>query len=274
MTPVVRDCTIEIDGAPVRYLESGGGWPMVLIHAFPLSAEMWRPQLAAAPDGWRFIAPDLPGFRGPDSGARHPLQASAAATIDDYARHIGRLLDALEIESGVMGGLSMGGYVVFALYRLMPERFTRMVLADTRPQADTADARAGRMAMHDAIARGGAAAVADRMLPTLLSPDAPAPVRAHVRRLIEANPPETLDAAVTAMMHRPDSTPDLPRIACPALIVAGDADAITPPADAEAMQRAIARSTLTMLAGAGHLSSLEQPEAFSRTLADYLASNF
>ncbi|HEX5475240.1 MAG TPA: alpha/beta fold hydrolase [Vicinamibacterales bacterium] len=272
MTPVVRECTVDVDGAPARYLESGAGWPMVLIHGFPLSADMWRPQLDAVPDGWRFIAPDLPGFRGPGSTAAS-RPAPAPATMDAYARYVGRLLDALDIEAGVVGGLSMGGYVVFALYRLMPERFTRMVLADTRPQADTAEARAARAAMRETIARGGPSAVADGMLPALLSADADAPLRARVRQLIEANPREAIDAAVVAMTARPDSTPDLPKIGCPALIITGEADAITPPADADAMQRAIARSTLTVLAGAGHLSNLERPADFSRTLADYLASN-
>lgn len=70
----MREVTIEIDGEPVRYLDAGAGWPVLLVHAFPLSADMWRPQLERVPDGWRFIAPDLAGFRGPET----PLRADAA----------------------------------------------------------------------------------------------------------------------------------------------------------------------------------------------------
>src|SRR5512140_3385058 len=139
----------------MRFLEAGKGWPVVLLHAFPLSAEMWRPQLERVPDGWRFICPEY--FE------------SEGKTIDDHARGVLALLDELRIDSAIIGGLSMGGYVALALFRLAPERFTGMVLADTRPQADTLDGRNGRQQMRMSLKRNGVGVIADQMLPRLLS---------------------------------------------------------------------------------------------------------
>jgi 3-oxoadipate enol-lactonase len=246
----------------MRWLESGSGWPVVLLHAFPLSADMWRPQLAAVPEGYRFIAPDL--CTRPGEG------------IDGYARCAGALLDRLEIDTAAIGGLSMGGYVTFALYRLLSRRFSQLILADTRPQADTDDGRAGRQALRRLLAEAGATAVADVMLPRLLSerarreqPD----VVTVVRTLIEAQPAPVLDAAIVAMMERPDSTPDLAHIAVPVLLIAGEHDEVTPPDVAQEMERAIPRARAAVIPEAGHLSNLERPGVFSRALHDFLLAN-
>lgn len=268
---MVHERMVEADGRTLRYLEAGAGWPLVLLHAFPLHAGMWHQQLEAVPDGWHFIAPHLRGF-----GPGESRESGAAPTIDDLAADVEALLNALEIERAAIGGLSMGGYVTFALYRRAPERFTRMVLADTRSQADTPEGRQARRAMSELVRTKGPDAVAEQMLPKLLSdttrrerPD----VAGTVRELVRANAVSAIDGAIHAMMTRPDSTPDLQRISVPALVIVGEEDTLTPVADSEALHRAIERSQLVVLPGAGHLSSLEVPEEFSRAIGNFLTSN-
>ena len=269
---MVKELRASPGGRVTRYLEAGAGWPVVLIHAFPLHADMWRPQLEQVPEGWRFIAPDLRGF-GPAAAA---AIGNERFTLDDMAADVGLLLDHLEIDRAVIGGLSMGGYVTFALFRKAPERFTGIVLADTKAKADTAEGRDGRRAMIEAARGGGAAVVADRMLPKLLGARTrrtrPGLAR-DVRAMIEATRVEPIVWALEAMMARPDSTPDLLRVPCPGLVIVGAEDELTPPAEAEAMQARLARSRLVVLPEAGHLSNLEAPEAFTRALSDFLASN-
>lgn len=260
----IRERHMDTRLGRVAWLEAGAGWPVVLLHAFPLNAWMWRPQLERVPEGSRFIAPDFPGF------GRSEARSSAGSGLGVYAAAVGDLMDALELDDAVIAGLSMGGYVAFEMYRQLPARFAGLVLADTRAQADTPEGLAGRARMRELLAREGATGIADQMLPKLLSAEAAPDVVAAVRAMIEGADPAGIDAAIAAMMGRPDSTDDLPHISFGTLVLVGEQDAITPVADAEAMQQALPRSTLTVIPGAGHLSNLEQPDAFSRRLADFL----
>jgi pimeloyl-ACP methyl ester carboxylesterase len=273
MVAAVHSRSIEAAGRRLAWLEAGAGWPVILLHAFPFKADMWRPQLEAVPSGWRFIAPDLRGF-----GRAHLLRlkvedGAPPLTVDDYAADVSVLMDALKLDDAVIGGLSMGGYVAFALFRQSPARFAGMILADTRPQADTPQAREARLQLRALLAAGGPSAVADQVLPKLLSPSAAPETVAAARQMIESADPAAIDAAIGALMARPDSTPDLPRMTRGTLVIVGEDDAITPAADARAMQNAIPRSTLTVIPGAGHLSNLERPDIFSRALGDFLAGH-
>ncbi len=267
MIRIMVERRVRVDGRSTRYLEAGSGRPLVLIHAFPFSAEMWRNQLEQVPEGWQIIAPDLQGFGGT---AR---QSGDGPTMDDFATDIEGLLDLLGIERAVIGGLSMGGYITFALFRRAPERFAGMVLADTRAPADTPEGRQGRLALAALVREKGASAAADQLLPKLLGDttrrERPA-VAAGARALIEGCAPDAIVDAIQALLGRPDSTPDLSRIACPTLIIVGDEDVVTPPKDSESMHHAIAGSQLVVLPGTGHLSNLETPEAFSKTLDGFL----
>ena len=101
---------------------------LVLIHGFPLTARMWEPQLELARHGWRVIAPQLRGFDG-------PAAATSVTSMDEFAGDVIDLLDALHIDQTVIGGLSMGGYIVFAMFRHAARYFQGMILADTRAQA-------------------------------------------------------------------------------------------------------------------------------------------
>jgi 3-oxoadipate enol-lactonase len=267
---MIRESRARVDGRTIRYLEAGSGWPVVLIHAFPLHADMWRPQLERVPEGWRFIAPDMRGF-GPDAIAQ-----SDRPTLDCMADDVTLLLDGLGIDSAVIGGLSMGGYITLALYRRAPERFSSMILADTKAQKDTPEGLEGRRQMIELARTQGARAVADSMLPKLLGPSA---VRrrpnlaATVRTMIEGASVPGIVGAIEAMMGRSDSRADLTHISCPTLVIVGEEDVPTPVSDAAEMQNHIARSRLVILPEAGRLSNLEAPDGFALAMSDFLASN-
>lgn len=225
---------------------------------------MWEGQLALADRGWRVLAPELGGNQTAET--RPP-------TMDDYAGGVVDLLDALHIHEVVVGGLSMGGYVAFALLRHAARYVQGLVLADTRPQADTPEAVEGRKTLLRLVQEKGPAAVADQMLPRLLGETTRATrpdVVEHVRSLVLANPADAIAGAIHALMTRPDSTPLLASIHIPTLIVVGEEDIVTPRPLAEEMQRGIGGSELTVIPGAGHLTNLEQPGAFNDALARFL----
>jgi pimeloyl-ACP methyl ester carboxylesterase len=265
---------IRIGSRNVHYLERDGGGrdarrqdTLLLIHAFPLHAGMWVTQLDAPPPGWRVIAPDLPGF-----GRTDPVPN--ATSLDDYAADVIDLLDALHVGEAVIGGLSMGGYVVLALFRLAPQYFRALLLADTRATADTEQGRAGRARLLERLGREGQAGVADEMLPKLLGPstmrDRPE-VAARVREMILSNAALAIATAARAMRDRADSAPLLPSIHMPVLIAVGEEDPLTPVADSREMQRQIAGSRLEIIPAAGHLSNLERPDAFNASLVRFLS---
>ena len=252
---------VDAGGRRVRILESGSGQPLMLIHAFPLTADLWRPQLDAPPPGWRLVAPDV---LGPDE-----------ASMDDYAARLEAIAGELGLDrSGlVLGGLSMGGYIIFALLRRAKLSVRGLVLADTRAEADTEEGRAGRKKMIALADAEGADGVAREMLPKLLGEttrrERPDAVSA-IGELIRANHPSAITSAIAAMMARPDSAPLLPSITVPTLVVVGEEDVLTPPPNAEALARGIRGSRLVRIPKAGHLSSFERADLFTAELTGFL----
>jgi 3-oxoadipate enol-lactonase len=227
---------------------------------------MWEPQLSLAEDGWHVVAPQLRQF---DGGSGDP----AATSMDDYAGDVIDLLDALHVNEAVITGVSMGGYIAFAMFRHAPRYFQGLILSDTRPQADTPEGVEGRKRMLALVRAKGPAAVADEMLPKLLAEEtrrAHAEIEDRLRELVLANSTEAIAGAISALMTRPDSTPALSQIHCPTLILVGEGDAITPPALSEAMHAQIAGSELAVIPHADHLPNVEQPVAFNRALARFL----
>lgn len=255
----------------VRYLEAGEGRPLVLLHAFPLSAEQWLPQLARVPPGWRFVAPDLRGFGGPPP---EPVM-DGEITMDTHASDVFELMAHLDMPSAVVCGLSMGGYVAMAMVRKASERLRGLLLADTRAAADSEEGRVNRDRMLVRLSEGGPRAIADDMLPKLLGatsareqPD----LGEALRRTIEETHPEGIAAGLRALKRRPDSTESLRQLRCPVLVVVGDEDVITPPAEAQELHALVDGAQLARIHGAGHLSNLESPAEFNHILADWVAS--
>lgn len=257
----------------LRYFDAGAGRPLLLLHAFPLSADQWLPQLHRVPPGWRCLAPDLRGFRGVGAAFEDPGLSGLA--IDDYADDVLVLMTHLDVERAVVAGVSMGGYVAFGLLRRAPARVTGLILANTRATPDTDEGRAGRDTMIALAQAEGVGAVAEAMVPKLLGEttrrEQPDLIDA-LRRLVVVNSVDGVAAGLGAIKTRPDSTPLLGAIGCPTLIVAGEEDVIIRLDEAEAMHGAIAGSSLVTLPRVGHLSNLEAPPAFNRAVQTFLES--
>ncbi|MSO56398.1 MAG: alpha/beta fold hydrolase [Acidobacteria bacterium] len=239
---------------------------ILFLHAFPLTSEMWGPNLGALPEGWRGVAPDLRGF-----GRSSPPDPTSR--MDDLAGDVVDLLDHLDITQAVVAGCSMGGYVAFEMMRSAGKYVSGLVLIDTRADADTEEGKAKRLKMIELIDKSGAEGVAAEIVPKLLGattqrerPD----LVTHVHHLILSNPPGAIRTAVTAMMERRDSTRLLDDITVPTLVVHGAEDALIPPAVGESMHKAIRRSVLEVVPLSGHLPNIEQPTLFDANLHQFL----
>lgn len=255
----------RVDGTGIGYDDIGRGHAVVFLHAFPLDRTMWAPQTSALAGRYRCLAIDARGFG--ESPATPPFD------MDRYADDVVAVLDAAGVERASVVGLSMGGYIAFALWRRHPQRVRGLVLADTRATADAPDTRARREELIDLARTAGPNAVAERQLVGVLGkttrerrPDIVATVRAMMTRAgVDGSV-----GALQAMLARPDSTPILPTISVPTLVIVGDEDPITPPKEARAMSNGIRESRVEILSGAGHLSNLERPAAFNAVLGEFL----
>lgn len=257
-----------INGISLAYHDQGNGLPIVFLHAFPLNRTMWAQQEAALSSQFRIITVDLRGHGESDAPLWH-------YTLDQAAEDVRALLDHLAIQQALFVGLSMGGYILLAFHRKYANRVKGMVLADTKAQADTPEGKEGRFKMAQLAYKQGSSAIADLMLPKLLSPatiqSRPVIVQ-QVRAMIEGNQISGIVGDLMAMAERPDSVPLLKQITCPTQIIVGDLDQATPPADANLMAEQIPHARLALIPNAAHLANMEQPETFSALVAEF-ASN-
>ena len=258
---------VTVNGIGLAYTDRGEGLPIVFLHAFPLNRTMWTAQEAALAPSYRVVTIDLRGHGESDAPLWH-------YSLDQTADDVRALLDHLAIRQAVFVGLSMGGYLLFALYRKYADRIRAMVLADTKAQEDSPEGKAGRFQMAQVAYTKGPSAIADIMIPKLLSP---ATIRTrpeivqHVRRMIEGNQISGIAGDLMAMAERPDSRPLLRQITCPTQIIVGELDQATPLADAQLMADQITGSHLAVIQDAAHLANLEQSDRFNRLIINFIS---
>ncbi len=247
---------LRSDDAEIFYEIRGNGPPVVLLHPFPCHHEFWNPIAAALESRYRLILPDLRGHGDSEIG-----------------EGLARVLDAAGIGKAAFVGCSIGGYILFEFWRRFRARVTSLALCDTRPQADTAEARANRLKAAAAVLEQGNEPFLETMIPKLLGrttlaarPDLVDGARAMMRNMST----EDISLVLRGMAERPDSVADLKTINVPTLLVIGEEDVLSTIADGELMRQNIAGSQLKVIPKAGHYAPWEQPEAVGMVLRQFL----
>lgn len=259
-------------GTRVAYDDAGDGPAVVLIHGHPFDRSMWWPQRTRlAEHGWRCITPDLRGYGDtPSTDTCTPLEVFAGDVL--------ALLDVLDVEDVVLGGLSMGGQIALATHQLLRDRSEQyrvrgMLLAASSPHPEDVAGVRARHATADRLLSEGMRPFTEEMLPRMLAPGSmqalPATTR-HVRRMMATAPPGGAAAALRGRAMRPDYLPELPEITAPALVLVGEHDILTPVPIARETAAAIPRGHLAVLDGVAHLPNLEHEVAFNDTVQRFL----
>lgn len=255
---------VRLQGYQVGFEDVGQGTPLLLMHAFPLSQAMFKPQRTDLCDVARVLTFDVPGV-----GRSERREVS----IEDIADIAAAVLDERGIDRAVVGGVSMGGYASFAFARRHPGRLRGLILANTRAAADSDEARANRKAMAEKALREGSGPIVEAMLPRLLGattrkerPD----VTQRVRAIAESVAPQTIAMLLGALGNRRDSSDLLGSFEAPTLVIAGEEDPLAPPQEMEEWAAEIPGAQFTTIAGAGHLANMEQPEAFNGAVGEFL----
>jgi pimeloyl-ACP methyl ester carboxylesterase len=241
---------------------------LLLVHGFPFDHTQWAPQSEGLGGVATLMAPDLRGL-GRSAGSDDPSRYSMSMYADDLARW----LDRAGWERTVLVGLSMGGYIAFEFVRRHPDRLLGLILADTQPAADPPEVRRNRQTTAERVRELGM----DEVVPGLLDKVLGATTRrgrpevvARVREMMAAAPVPGVVGALGAMARRPDSAPTLAGIGVPTLVVVGEEDTLTPPTLAEAITAAIPAARLIRIPQAGHISPLEDPDAFNTAVHSFL----
>jgi 3-oxoadipate enol-lactonase len=259
-----------VNGINIAYDDHGIGQPLLFLHAFPLNRSMWSGELAALlrEGHFRVVALDWRGFGESDI-------TTGSSTMEQFADDVAGLMDALGMQNAILCGLSMGGYAAFAFLRKYPQRVKGLILADTRPGADTDEAKVNREQLAQLAESQGTGAIADLQLPRLISRETRQrhpEVEAGIRRMIDAATPQGIAAASRGMAQRADSTDLLASVTCPTLVIVGEQDVLTPPALAQDYAANIPNAQCIIIPFAGHLSNLEQPESFRQAISGFLQS--
>jgi 3-oxoadipate enol-lactonase len=259
---------VKFNGVTMNYTERGlpQGLPVVFIHGFPFSHEMWEPQMKALPNNFRAITYDVRGHGGSDVG-------DGQYTIEFFVDDLIALLDHLVIDKAVLCGLSMGGYIALRAIERHKDRVKALILCDTKSEADPNDGRVKRSASIRAVKTDGVKTFAEGFVKAVFAEQTfatnPGAVE-MIKKLIQANSPIGICGTLLALAARTDTTASLPSIKVPALILVGEHDLLTPPAASQSMHEKIAGSELQILKNAAHMSNLENTAEFDANLIGFL----
>ena len=227
---------------------------------------MWNAQVAHLRDHYRLILPDLRGYGETDV-------TTPRVMLDEMALDIIHLLDSLAIEKAVFCGLSMGGQILFDLYRLFPQKVQALIIVDSDARGETPESRQQRLARAEDILLKGMHRHTDETIHQYIAPASMADpeVVEPLHRMMAATKPEGAAAAHRGRADRRDHTAILGAVTVPTLIVVGSEDFFTPVPVARIMSDGIPGAQLAVIDGAGHLPNMEKPEAFNAIVADFLA---
>ncbi len=261
--------SVEVNNSTISYNDVGeGSIPIIFLHGFPFNKSMWNDQLDTLKSEHRAIALDLRGF---GKSTNENLKLS----MDLYGQDLIAFLDKLKIDKAIICGLSMGGYIALNAMKNFPDRFKALILCDTQCNADSAEGKEKRYKTIEQIKREGTADFNENFIKSVFYPDSlknKQEVVESLRNVVTANSKEAITAGLGALAERSETCTSLNIIRVPTLIICGREDELTPLAQSEYIQKHIDGSVLRVIANAGHVSNLEQPEEFNKYLTDFLDS--
>ena len=259
---------ISSGDAEICFDVAGSGPPVVLLHPFPVCREFWIPTVEFLSNRYLLIMPDLRGHG--DSGL-----GAGPATMQKHASDVARVIAAAGIDRAAFVGVSIGGYVIFELWRQIRERMSALVLLNTKAGTDSPEARTGRLQAAEDVLQKGTEVFFEGLLQKLLGESTrrsrPDLVEGALRMMHKMSP-EDVAAVQLGMADRADSIPVARTIHIPTLIITGEEDTVTGAPEAEVMKQSIRGSEIKVVAKAGHYSPWEQPQEVGTLLRSFLDS--
>jgi len=239
---------------------------IIFVHGFPMSANMWKQQVDALWQTHYCITYDLRGLGNSSPGdGQHTMESF----VDDFFA----VLDELQVAKFSACGLSMGGYLLLRAYERWPERFEKLILCDTRSQADDNSAKISRSQNIKRVTAEGNEAFVDSFIPSCVYAPNITKMGAEYEALLlewRQNSVVGIKGCLLAIMSRTDTTHVLEKIQIPSLLLCGEQDAITPAVGMMGMASEIPGGELVIVPEAGHIAPLENPAYVNEALISFL----
>ena len=271
MQDVYNNLSIQANGIVFNYDDSGvGDIPIVFIHGFPFDKSMWEPQINYFKLNYRVISYDIRGYGKTTSDER-------VLDMNLFADDLISFLDALHIDRAVVCGLSMGGYILLNALNRYPEKFTAVILSDTQCIGDSAETKEKRKKSIASIEEKGLTEFASAFVKNVFFKDSyeeNLKIINKIEDVILSTSNQTVTGTLNALAQRRDMCFCLSEILIPALIIVGEEDSVTPPAQAQQLKDNIPGSKLFIIPKAGHMSNIEQPELFNKYVNNFLSEIF
>ena len=262
------DLSMGVGDFHLSYDDVGeGDTPIIFLHGFPFSKNMWAGQLAFLRSTCRVIACDIRGFG-------KSVDENSSLSIDLFTDDLIAFMDKLSIDKAIICGLSMGGFIALNAHSKHPQRFEALILANTQCIADTPEVKAQRYATIEKIEIDGAAEFNEKFVTSVFHPDSilhKGQLVDQLRGVVFANTDHIISQGLVALAERSETCSTLQDIAIPTLIISGRADVVTPLAQSESMHKSISGSILHVIENAGHVSNLEQPKEFNQQVLDFVS---
>lgn len=246
----------------ISYSDFGKGEPLVLLHDFATDKNLWLPQHQGLKQHFRVISLDLWGF-GYSEGT-----TGLAVTMNEYADEVAQLLDQLSIKKAIIGGTSMGGYIALAFLAKYPDRVKGLILSNTQAIADPEEIKKTDKTLAMDVLVDGTEQFAHHFMNQALSAEAPQTIRSFLENILLDQTSFALASALRGMSIRRDFSKVLASTMLPILIITSDKDTVTPPQESANMSALAKNSKLVVIADAGHLSNLEQPDQWNKAVIE------
>ncbi len=244
--------------------DGGGKGNIMFLHGFPLTGASWVAQESLISRFNSILIPDLPGFGRSDRSIN-------GLSIDLMIDELFALLEEVGWKSCIWAGLSMGGYVTLRAHERDASRFDAMVLIDTKSTPDNDAGRVARSETIRTLRSDGMDAFSEAFTKKVVHPDCDLATIDRVKSIIRNNKPSALEHALVAMAARTDTTSALVGCSVPVGFIVGENDTLTPPPVMKEMAETAGSGHFYTIAGAGHLSAIEKPDAFNAAPLEFVA---
>lgn len=263
----------------LKYTEKGSedsAITIVFIHAFPMNRTMWDAQVDHLSKFYRVISVDLPGYG--ESEGFPESQDLSTITLSHYYEALEEFLKQRNVTKAIFAGCSMGGYLLFEIFRRSSSQVAGFMFCCTRAEADSEAGKEGRLKTAQDIQSSNSTENVAQGMPTNIWSEKAYKEKAEyverVRQWIRNTPPKTVIGGLHALRSRPDSVYLLPNINVPSLVITGTEDPLTGPEVMEPISKQVPNATTVFIEGAGHLAPFDSPKQVNEAMEAFLKKNF